>query len=263
MRRKNNDEKIILHKRRLERVIEELISRKVHISVKKLEEYLKRYDPQNIQKFLTAERSIYNIIYLIAMVIVKEGAVAYWSALYHHNLSDRLSKVIYIHTTKKRGYTHREYVDGEIVVRVYDFYVKPVVIKREKYFGVLHYIDNDTGIEYAVTDREKTVVDCVDKPKYCGGFSELIPGIAYSKLDYQKIIEYAERMKNYTVIKRLGYISERLGWGVEDELRKLLSDRAMRTYSTVDPTEMGAGIRNKRWKLMINVPEDIWEVELG
>jgi len=263
VKKESYEEKIIIQNRKLENVIEEVISKKVGVSIEKLKEYMKNYDPQNIQAYSLTEQNFYNIMYLVAVIIVKEGAISYWSALYHHNLSDRLSRVIYVQTTKKRGYTHLENFNGENVIKLYNFYVKPVVIKEDKYFGLLSYLDKDTGIEYAITDREKTVLDCIDKPKYCGGLPEIVAGISYSKLDYQRIVEYADRLQNYTVIKRLGYISEKLGWGIEKELKRLLSQRALRTYSILDPTQGSSGIKDKVWKLIVNVPDDIWEVELG
>ncbi len=250
MKQKKSDEKII----------NEIVSKKIAVICNTLQRDLKNGPEIDVYKM---EEEISNIPYLVAMAIVGSGALAYWSAMFYHNLTDRNSMVLYVQTTQKRGYTHWVNLGGERVIKVRNYYVKPVVVKPEKYFGIEEYTDEHTGIIYRFTDREKTVVDCVDKPKYCGGYSEIIAGLYHANLNLKKIMKYAEQLKNYTVIKRLGYISEKLEWGITDYLRELLPENALNTYAYMDPSGPYSNKKDESWKLIINVPNNIWEVEIG
>ncbi len=61
-------------------------------------------------------------------------------------------------------------------------------------------------------------------------------------------------MKSRAVLKRLGFLSERLGLGIEKEIR--LSERDRKSFALLDPSMPPEGRFNYRWGLRINVPDD-------
>src|SRR4030067_2629468 len=105
-----------------------------------------------------------------------------------------------------------------------------------------------------VSDKEKTLADCLDHPEYCGGINEAAKGLwnARREIDYQKMLEYTQRMANSAVIKRLGYLMESLeidGQVPLGNLRNLIK----KGFSSLDPSVSRKGRFNTKWNLIINV----------
>ena len=94
----------------------------------------------------------------------------------------------------------------------------------------------------------------MDHPEHCGGIEEIARAIYFSKeeLDFKKVVSFAERIGNNTVIKRLGFIAEALGI---ENCSKLLTTAKLKTgYSILDPTLPRKGRIKEKWKLIINAP---------
>jgi len=188
--------------------------------------------------------------FILGQLLVPNGAVAYWSALNYYGLTEQIPRTVFIQTPVKRGYQKLLVLDGKRF--------KVVVVTPEKFFGIGTIRMGRR--EVRITDPEKTIVDCLDKPKYCGGIIEVVKALKNARLDYEKLLEYAERMKSRAILKRLGFLSERLGLGIETEIR--LSEKDKKSFALLDSSMPPGGRFNYLWGLRINVPEDYWgEVE--
>lgn len=185
--------------------------------------------------------------FVLAQILVPNGAVAYWSALNYYGLTEQIPRTVFIQTPVKRGYQKLIVLDGKRF--------KVVVVSPEKFFGIGTIRLGRREVQ--ITDPEKTIVDCLDKPKYCGGIIEVVKALKNARLDYEKLLEYAERMKSKAILKRLGFLSERLELGIEKEIR--LSENDKKSFALLDPSMPQGGRFNYRWGLRINVPEDYWE----
>jgi predicted transcriptional regulator of viral defense system len=106
---------------------------------------------------------------------------------------------------------------------------------------------------FSITDKEKTIIDGLDLPKYVGGVGEIAKALkqAWEELDETKLREYAAKIGNSAVAKRLGYLTEALGLGDPEALRKAIS--LAPGFSPLDPTLPKRGKHNRRWGLLINV----------
>ena len=62
-------------------------------------------------------------------------------------------------------------------------------------------------------DIEKTIIDCLFKPTYAGGISEIAKALylAQDKLGIDKLFTYGQQFHSQAVIKRLGFLLELLG----------------------------------------------------
>lgn len=115
-----------------------------------------------------------------------------------------------------------------------------------------------TSQKVKVSDLERTIIDCLDRPDLSGGVSEVARGI-WSKrkdIDYQKLFKYAKKLGRKSVIKRLGFILEtyKIGEGIILELKKLVTQR----YQLLDPTLPETGKHISSWRLRINIePEEL------
>ena len=185
--------------------------------------------------------------FVLGQLLVPSGAVAYWSALNYYGLTEQIPRTVFIQTPVKKGYRKLLIVDGKRF--------KVIVVSPEKFFGIRTIRLGRRKVR--ITDPEKTIVDCLDKPKYCGGIIEVLKALKNARLDYEKLLEYAERMKSRAVLKRLGFLSQRLGLGIEKEIR--LSEGDRKSFALLDPSMPPEGRFNYRWGLRINVPDDYWE----
>lgn len=61
-----------------------------------------------------------------------------------------------------------------------------------------------------ISDREKTIIDALTHPEYCGGITEVAKGIwlMREKIKYKKLQDYIKKHNKNVVAKRLGYILE-------------------------------------------------------
>ena len=73
-------------------------------------------------------------------------------------------------------------------------------------------------------------------------------------MDLEKLVAYIRRIGNKAAMRCLGFWMELLEIGGEGLWRKL-EDRGTRTYARLDPWGPDEGMRNPRWRLIVNVPE--------
>ena len=109
-----------------------------------------------------------------------------------------------------------------------------------------------------MAEREKALVDCLDRLDLCGGVIEAAKAIwrGRDEMDWEKAVAYGRRMGNRTILKRLGFLLETLAMGTSPLLDALRADVGT-GYTVLDnlyPHEYG-GRRDRRWHLVINVPE--------
>ena len=178
--------------------------------------------------------------FIIGSILVSPYAIAYWSALNYYGMTEQIPTTIFIQTIsrKKKQKLNIFGVDYQIVR-----------ISEKKFFGLKKEWIEESQIY--ITDREKTIVDCLDKPQYCGGIIEIAKALKNGKYNTEKLSTYAQRIGNSGVIRRLGYLAELLGIEIKISLVKT------RNYLYLDPTMPKKGRKNAKWRLVINLDEKI------
>ena len=133
--------------------------------------------------------------------------------------------------------------------------------KGEHFFGVTeHWVNKHERV--SVSDLERTVLDGLKQPEYCGGVTEVAKGLWIRRQDInpRKLVDDALRLNVGAVIRRLGFLMELYGIDPPeqvDRLRKNLTD----TYVLLDPVLPAEGKFQKRWRLRLNVtPEELQAV---
>jgi predicted transcriptional regulator of viral defense system len=177
--------------------------------------------------------------FVVASHLVEPYYIGYLSALNYHGLTEMVPRTIYVATTKRRK-------DRVILHRRFHF----VTLSEEKIFGTVEVTISGTKIR--ISDPEKTIVDCLDHPEYCNGIEEIAESLFFEheELDIEKILDFGKRIGNRTVLKRLGYLMEKLGINEYDELFKDI--QLSKGYPKLDPTQPGEGTYNTEWRLQIN-----------
>ena len=110
--------------------------------------------------------------------------------------------------------------------RVLDTEVRIVNPVPRKFFG-FGPVDM-LGYTVTMSDREKTVIDCIDRPDLAGGEGEAatILATACRRIDWHKAASYLERMSSKTLTRRFGWLAERAGATIPEDVRTHLHDLA-------------------------------------
>jgi predicted transcriptional regulator of viral defense system len=183
--------------------------------------------------------------YEIATALTTPSCIAFLSAYSFHHLTDQISSTIYVLAPANSRISH-SYNTYKIKGITY----KIIRTKEEHFFG---YDKQWIGqVQVFVSDLERTLIDGLIKPDYCGGFREVLDAYsqAISRLDVQKIVDYAQRISG-SVCKRLGWILNKLE--VEDHLLMPLLIRPSTSYSKLNPSGPHQGSWNKKWLILENV----------
>ena len=187
----------------------------------------------------------------VAMALVRPAAISHWSALHVHGLTEQVPRAVFVLTTTgssvprmRRAGTARDGGWPLIGDTAYRF----IQVQPERFFGVERVWVGDARV--AVTDRERTLLDGLARPRHCGGFAEVLHAfdVALPDLDIDRITSYALQLDAATA-KRLGWVLERLG--VESPP---LAEAPIKGYRKLDPSGPNGGSHNGRWMVRENLP---------
>jgi predicted transcriptional regulator of viral defense system len=139
-----------------------------------------------------------------------------------------------------------------------------VFVQPEHYFGtVKHWVTKQEPVD--ISDLERTVIDGLRQPEYCGGITEVAKGLWMRHQDMQakKVVDYALRMATGAVVRRLGYLLELYAIAPESELGRLRA-ALTETYAPLDPMLPGEGTHLRRWRLQLNItPQELESIRIS
>ena len=177
---------------------------------------------------------------VIGCFMVKDGAVAYWSALNKHGLTSRFPNSIFIQTTHNK---QKKNVFGTS----YNF----IKVPSDKMTGIS--TEGYGNNAFLITDVEKTIVDCFDLPAYSGGLEELLSAFTSANLSAEKLINYSKAVHNKAALKRMGFIAELTEKkGMKSFIRYAKSE-INNSYDAFDPFGERIGEPLGSWKLRLNM----------
>lgn len=188
----------------------------------------------------------------VVRYLVEPYAIAYRTALYYYGYTEQIPGVNFVATTVERTPT-------TLTIKELGLTYRFVTTSPFKFFG--HHRIWIEGQAIYITDRAKTLVDCLDHPEYCGGIAEaaqgLHEGLTEAEVMPSLLSQYAERMQNRTIFKRMGYLAELLELPVDAEIDHWRAARST-GYSLLDPLGGDHGPYDSRWQLRLNrTPADL------
>ena len=185
---------------------------------------------------LGAEKGKYTLHeFVLGSYLVDPCIISYWSTLNYYGFTEQIPRTVFIQTTSRKK--HQE-------VTIFGIPYKIIRIKKEKIFGTEKVWFEDLQIN--VTSREKTIIDCLDKPQYAGGIIEVAKALRTEDYDKKTLVKYAKKISNTGVIRRLGYICDFLHIPIN------LPEIKTRNYLKLDPILPKSTILNAKWNLIIN-----------
>ncbi|HRR95719.1 MAG TPA: type IV toxin-antitoxin system AbiEi family antitoxin domain-containing protein [Candidatus Ratteibacteria bacterium] len=190
---------------------------------------------------LGAEKGKYTLNeFIIGAMLISPYAIAYWSALNFYNFTEQIPNTVFIQTTARKKNQS---------ATIFGVNYKFVRVKESKFFGICREWIEETQIN--ITDKEKTIVDCLDKPQYSGGIIEVAKALKNGKFDMGKLTIYANKIGNSGVIRRMGFLCD--FFGIEIRLPQIKT----KNYLYLDPTMPKNGQKNAKWRLIVNLDEKI------
>lgn len=116
------------------------------------------------------------------------------------------------------------------------------------------------GFTVMISDREKTAIDCVDRPELAGGVGEAatILATASRRFDWPKALTCLERIRTASLARRFGWLADHVQADIPPDIRQgLLNLTAHNSGSTLGPPRphkvRDAIGYDKTWHLFINV----------
>ena len=185
------------------------------------------------------------------MALVQPAAISHFSAMHYHELTDQIPHRVFVTTTTghwvpRAGHGRGSGGGYRVSETVYQF----IQVKPERFFGTQEVWVDEARV--TVTDRERTLIDGLLMPQYCGGFAEVIHALAgaQERLNLDRLIEYALKLDAATV-KRLGWVLEKVG--MERSRLAALERVGVTGYSKLDPTGPRRGPYHRAWMIQENL----------
>jgi len=185
--------------------------------------------------------------YIIARQLAAgaEYFISHASAMELHRMVTQPQFVVFTSTTKR---LRRRTIHGT------EF--RFVLVGHEDVFGVTtHWISKQESVK--TSDIERTVIDGLHLPAYCGGITEVAKGLWMRRQDVKsvRLIDYALRLGVGAVVRRLGYLLDFYQIAAPEELDRLRSSLSA-TYAVLDPMLPVEGPYISSWRLRLNVAPD-------
>ena len=168
--------------------------------------------------------------------------IGYYSALQIHGLITQPSL--------KEQVVREKHKTETVVLKGVEF---QFIYHNEKHFFGVKKVWINSYNKVPCSDLEKTMIDCLYMPAYAGGIIEVAKALwtAREKLDYGKLLSYAKQFDCQVVIKRLGYLLEKLG--IKTEITKQLRELRSAAVSPLDTEVPNEGKISTKWSIRQNV----------
>lgn len=178
--------------------------------------------------------------FVIASALVEPMYVGFWTALEYHGLTEEEPPEVYVVTIKNHP-------EREVLGVTY----RLVPLIERKFFGYRSV--SVGGEEVNVATVEKTLVDCADHPKNCGGIDRLATAMVTADGDgcsWETVVEHLKRVDNGAATKRIVYLADQLG--IDLPGRDDLVEDFTTGYSPLDPTRDAEGKHDYTYRLQLN-----------
>lgn len=182
--------------------------------------------------------------FLIASQLVSPYYIGYWSALNFHDLTEQVPYTVFVATTMRKDDMELHGVDYKFVTLI-----------EKKFFGFEDY--SLSGEQVNISSPEKTLIDSLDHLEYSGGLEEASKAFknAENNISKEKLVGYAVKLNNGSVLKRLLYLLDLLEIELPNGLRDKIKNNFTTGFAILDPTKKDEGTLRRKWRVKVNVPK--------
>ena len=175
--------------------------------------------------------------FVIASNMIWPCYISGWSAINYYHLTDQIPQTVFVITTRVRKKREIIFNNTKIIFTK----VKPKYFfgyKKERY----------GSYDIFIAEKEKALIDSVLFKKI--SFSEICDIVKNNvkNVDIDLLIEYLIKIKNKSLIKRFGFLLDRLNIK-NDKLIRLIDFK----YIPLDYLISKKGKKDKKWRIIDNV----------
>src|SRR3989344_3790989 len=99
--------------------------------------------------------------FILASNLIKRYYISYRTALAHYGLTEQIPIYVYIATTERKG---------KLEYKLQNYIFRFIRINKNKFFGFKKELINNK--EIFIAEKEKAIIDCLDKERYSGTIIE-------------------------------------------------------------------------------------------
>jgi len=177
--------------------------------------------------------------FAIAAALIQPMAISHWSACSHHGFTTQIPAMVQASTSRKvvtpemrsgKAYSPR----GRAIWQANNMQFEFIYVQTKRFWG-FNKVWVDSWQQVNITDLERTALDLIARSDVFGGIPASIEILetALNHVDPIKLINYTLRYDTGSVIKRMGWILERLGVNLTD--LEPLRTYQVSNYTILDP----------------------------
>lgn len=194
-------------------------------------EYAKKFLRRMVRegKIKKVKRDFYTLYedpFLVSTYLIKPSYISGVSALSFHHLITQIPKDVFCFTTKKK----------ETIK-----FISEIRFFNTKYFFGFE-MKEYGKFSIPIATPEKAIIDSIGITPV-SVFEE-----AFEKIDTDTLTEYLKKIKKGSIVKRIGYLAEKKGFDIYEQLKKFVNNK----YILLDPLAKRKGDSDKKWKVVVN-----------
>ena len=169
--------------------------------------------------------------------------VGYYSALEMHSLITQPAM-------REQIVVNKQIKPSTLKIKGHQF---QFIYHNQMHFFGIKKIWVDSYNKVPCSDLEKTFVDCLYKPGYAGGITEIAKALFKSRgnIDYEKLLTYCKKFKAQSVIKRLGLLLEILD--IDNPIKEKLQKLKTASFILLEPSYEKKGKLISKWSVQQNI----------
>ena len=174
--------------------------------------------------------------------LVTNYYISYRTALAYYGFTEQIPFYVFAATTERKN-------SLEFQGYLYKF----VRVSKRKFFGFEKIQISDVDINIA--DKEKAIIDSLDREEYAGSIIEILKALHNNKeqFDFNKMIDYAFRMENHSLVRRLGFLLDIIKHDTKNLEGKIGKFGCVYLSNGLPKKKYGI---SRKWRLILNLREN-------
>jgi len=164
--------------------------------------------------------------WVIVPHLVDEYYVGFWTAMNYWDMTEQIPYTVFVATKKQKKKNSLQFGNQK-----FQF----ITLSDKKFFGFVE--EKTKKTKFNISSKEKTIVDGLMHPEYCGGIPEVTKAMWNVRKDvnWKEVLEMAKKVKVDVVLRRLGYLLNilQLEYNISESIIKNLKPYR---YHYLDPS---------------------------
>ena len=179
--------------------------------------------------------------WIIVPYLIDVYYVGFLTAMNYWGMTEQIPYTVFVATTKRKR-------NLEFGNQKFEF----VTLSKKKFFGFVKEKAGKTEF-FNISSKEKTIVDGLTHPEYCGGIPEVAKAMwnVREEINWDTVFEMSKQIGLSVVLRRLGYLLDLME--IKQNVIPKLQKESFKGYHFLDPNAMRKRIDySKEYGLIIN-----------